>query len=216
MISQVDDGHPDEFKRRYDDFCVNYATLTVSDAFFHASKGEEWFQDRYNPLRLLQQEEEASAWAKSESSTFAAELQSSPSRVVAAMRLCRPSTEAAAPKSASSVSAGSSSPSTSTSTAAPVPVPGDEAALVSEITTVDPSETSAVAENSTDNASSDADVSSTSAGVSVPLPEGGVETQTETQVAPEGGDARTKEVSQASVAVLASGALHSNSLFKYY
>jgi hypothetical protein len=46
MQVQSDDLPPEVFQKRYEEYNLNYL-VDFSDAFFKASVGEEWFQDRW-------------------------------------------------------------------------------------------------------------------------------------------------------------------------
>ena len=96
MLGQSDDLTPEEFKRRYDAYCVGYVH-NFADAFFDASKDEEWFQNRYNPVCRQQIERDAEQWAWSEAKIFKSEVDRNPVAAVKAVCLDPPPAVPAAP-----------------------------------------------------------------------------------------------------------------------
>jgi hypothetical protein len=58
-----------EIETLYDEYQIQYA-YTVSNNFFENHKVEEWFLERYDPLRQHSLEENACAWAAAESERF--------------------------------------------------------------------------------------------------------------------------------------------------
>ena len=58
-----------------------------SKTFFHVNRGEEWFRERYNPLKMYEQEQENILWAAKESAAFQIGLSEDPAGVIAAMNL---------------------------------------------------------------------------------------------------------------------------------
>ena len=89
MHFQNDDCTPEEFQKRYEDYHLKYL-FEFSDAFFHVSKSEEWFRDRYNPLRLQEQEKESSNWAVKESAVIKTNLINNTVATIEAMSLDPP------------------------------------------------------------------------------------------------------------------------------
>jgi hypothetical protein len=65
----------------YGEYTLQYVQ-EVSDRFFENHKLEEWFLDRYDPLRLHEAEGRAQVWAREESRALAQELAASPLRAV--------------------------------------------------------------------------------------------------------------------------------------
>jgi hypothetical protein len=61
-----------------------------SDAFFKANAGEEWFQDRYNPVNLMRHKNAGMNWAKTESLRFKEKVLLNPSKCMLAMSLDPP------------------------------------------------------------------------------------------------------------------------------
>lgn len=57
---------PEGFQQLYEKYQRDYL-LDFSEAFFRLSCGEEWFQDRYNPINIITQEKESAQWAVQES-----------------------------------------------------------------------------------------------------------------------------------------------------
>ena len=86
MHTQRDDVPPDSIPRMYDQYTMTYLT-DFSNNFFSASKTEEWFQDRYNPLNIHRLEKEAIDWALHEAAVIKESIQSHPLATVAAMSL---------------------------------------------------------------------------------------------------------------------------------
>uniref|UniRef100_A0A7S3H9X4 C2H2-type domain-containing protein n=1 Tax=Spumella elongata TaxID=89044 RepID=A0A7S3H9X4_9STRA len=70
----------------YDEYHQNYLQ-EFSDSFFRASKMEEWFQDRYNPIRIRDQDKAIAARAAVESAAIKASLLAQPIDTVKAMCL---------------------------------------------------------------------------------------------------------------------------------
>lgn len=105
VASQPDNLTPDAFQRMYDQYHAKYLQ-DFSDAFLKASIVEEWFQDRYNPIRVHNQEKATTARASVESAAIKASLLAQPLDTVKAMCL-DPSTapERSDRKRAQSVSA---------------------------------------------------------------------------------------------------------------
>ena len=86
MHTQRDDVPPDSIPRMYDQYTMTYLA-DFSNNFFSASKTEEWFQDRYNPLNIHRLEKEAIDWALHEAAVIKESIQSHPLATVAAMSL---------------------------------------------------------------------------------------------------------------------------------
>lgn len=89
MQAQHDDLPPEVFQRMYDQYHILYLQ-DFSDSFFKASMVEEWFQDRYNPIRIHGLEEAAAVRAVSESAAMKASLVAHPVASVKAMCLDPP------------------------------------------------------------------------------------------------------------------------------
>lgn len=85
-----DDYSPDMYQKMYSQYHMHYLD-DFSKAFFEASKNEEWFQDRYNPIRIVERENEVKAWAAKESALIKAALQSDAAAHIAGMNLDIPS-----------------------------------------------------------------------------------------------------------------------------
>lgn len=101
---QNEDLAPEVYQRMYDQYHLNYLQ-DFSESFFKASMVEEWFQDRYNPIRIHSLEQATAARASVESAVIKASLEAQPVETVRAMSL-DPSAAAAMPdrKRAQSVS----------------------------------------------------------------------------------------------------------------
>lgn len=67
--TQRDDLSPEVYQKLYDDFQLQYI-MDLSLQFFHTNKQEEWFRDRYDPSRIIQRDEAATAWSIKESSVL--------------------------------------------------------------------------------------------------------------------------------------------------
>lgn len=89
MQAQHDDLPPEVFQRMYDQYHLLYLQ-DFSDSFFKASVVEEWFQDRYNPIRIYSLEEASAARAVTESAAMKASLVAHPTASVKAMCLDPP------------------------------------------------------------------------------------------------------------------------------
>lgn len=89
MQMQRDDLSPETFQRMYDQYHLNYLQ-DFSDRFFKESMMEEWFQDRYSPVRIQAQEDAAAARAVAESAALRASLLAHPVASVKAMCLDPP------------------------------------------------------------------------------------------------------------------------------
>lgn len=75
MMAQSDDtAHIDVYRKRYDDYQVEHC-MRFNQFFFDANKGEEWFQERYDPLRRQEQLKETAAWAVNASAEMKAALE---------------------------------------------------------------------------------------------------------------------------------------------
>lgn len=86
MQQQRDDLPPETFQRMYDQYHLNYLQ-DFSDRFFEESMMEEWFQDRYSPVRIFAQQEATAARAGTESAALKASLLAHPAASVRAMSL---------------------------------------------------------------------------------------------------------------------------------
>jgi hypothetical protein len=86
MLDQSEELLPEDYQRKYDEYCVQYVH-DFSDECFHTAKTEEWFQNRYNPLNLEAIANEVSAWAATESATIHKELTAGGASAVSLMRL---------------------------------------------------------------------------------------------------------------------------------
>jgi hypothetical protein len=89
ITMQRDDLPSDAYQRMYDQYHLNYLQ-DFSDRFFKESMMEEWFQDRYSPVRIQAQEEAAAARAVAESASLKASLLAHPVASVKAMCLDPP------------------------------------------------------------------------------------------------------------------------------
>ena len=89
MQNQSEDHPPEVFQLMYDQYHLNYLQ-EFSDRFFRESMMEEWFQDRYNPVRIHALEEAAADRAISESAAMRDSLLTHPAASVKAMCLDPP------------------------------------------------------------------------------------------------------------------------------
>ena len=55
--------------RRYEEYHLRYVK-EFSETFFHGNKSQEWFKDRYDPLKMQEQEADNVAWASKESAAL--------------------------------------------------------------------------------------------------------------------------------------------------
>ena len=97
----------------YDQYNMVYLQ-DFSEAFFNASMVDEWFQDRYNPIRIHNQEQTLIPRAATESAAIAASLFAQPAETVKAMCLDPHVNTASDRKRAQSVSASDGTASAST------------------------------------------------------------------------------------------------------
>lgn len=82
MVHQVDEFASTEvYNQRYEDFHYNYID-DFSDVFFHNNKSEEWFGERYNPIKIQEKEVEVTEWSSSESAHFVQQLISNPTEFI--------------------------------------------------------------------------------------------------------------------------------------
>ena len=66
---------------RYEDL-INHYVRDFCDVFFHANKGEEWFQERYHPCKIAQQEKDGVEWARSSSKEIFDSLINAPTNFI--------------------------------------------------------------------------------------------------------------------------------------
>jgi hypothetical protein len=71
--SQAEDCPPEVYQSMYQQYNIDYLGY-FSESFFKASMAEEWFQDRYNPVSILNIEKESAEWAAQESAHFKKDL----------------------------------------------------------------------------------------------------------------------------------------------
>jgi hypothetical protein len=86
MLMQNDDAPPESFQARYHDYQLAYLK-DFSDSFFETTKREEWFQARYNPVKLVEVEEANAKHAEEESAAFKATVLAHPELAIKGMRL---------------------------------------------------------------------------------------------------------------------------------
>jgi uncharacterized membrane protein YgcG len=86
IMTLPDDLEPGKFQSLYEDYQGQYLT-DFSNAFFHISKTEEWFQERYNPLKMKERDNSNAQWATSESALFRDQLLENAGKVVHGVRL---------------------------------------------------------------------------------------------------------------------------------
>lgn len=86
MQDQKEDLLPEEFQKKYIDYHMEYLEY-FSEAVFKQKMGEDWFQDRYNPLNIVSQETQTAQWAKEESLRIKSEFLSNPVEFLKAVSL---------------------------------------------------------------------------------------------------------------------------------
>jgi hypothetical protein len=86
---QSNNASIDDIQTRYHEKCTLYVN-DFSDNFFNNNKKEEWFQDRYNPVKIYNQEAYTKTWAALESENMFNDLSTSPVEVIKAMCLDLP------------------------------------------------------------------------------------------------------------------------------
>ncbi len=84
--TQPEDHPPEIFQQMYEQYNIDYLGY-FSESFFKASMGEEWFQDRYNPINIMNIEKESTAWAIDESRRFKQNLVDNPVSFIQACSL---------------------------------------------------------------------------------------------------------------------------------
>jgi hypothetical protein len=130
--TQPEDLSIEEFQRLYEKYNMEYLVY-FSDSFFKQSKAEEWFQDRYNPIHIVNTEKDAAENSRSEAERFKNSLLSSAEDFVAACSL-----EPSAQKFRKSFSASVTNTATDATTAdSDAVVEGTEAAVSKAIEEID-------------------------------------------------------------------------------
>ena len=86
MLTMPDDLDPSKFQSLYEEYQGQYLT-DFSNAFFHISKTEEWFQERYNPVKIRDRDVSNALWAAQESELFRNQLSSNAAKTVRNLRL---------------------------------------------------------------------------------------------------------------------------------
>ena len=81
MQTQSEDLSPDQFQARYEQYQKKYLD-DFSNTFFDTAKRDEWFQARYNPVKLVEVELENVKRAASESAALRAEVLADPEQVL--------------------------------------------------------------------------------------------------------------------------------------
>ena len=76
-----DDLSPEVFTGKYEQYQLKYLE-DFSDAFFNAHKKEEWFRERYDPLKLVELEQSTAEWAVAESINFKASIIGNPTKFI--------------------------------------------------------------------------------------------------------------------------------------
>jgi len=89
MQTQNEDLSPEAFQRMYEQYNLRYIQ-DFSTAHFKSNLFEEWFQDRYNPARIVAVEDEMMPWAAKESLFIKTSLLDHPNEVITAMCLDPP------------------------------------------------------------------------------------------------------------------------------
>lgn len=84
--TQPEDHPPEIFQQMYEQYNIDYLGY-FSESFFKASMGEEWFQDRYNPINIMNIEKESATWALDESRRFKQKLVDNPVSFIQACSL---------------------------------------------------------------------------------------------------------------------------------
>ena len=88
VMTLPDDLEPSKFQSLYEEYQGMYLT-DFSNAFFHISKTEEWFQERYNPCKIKERDINNATWATSESALFRDQLLENAGKTVRNLRLGR-------------------------------------------------------------------------------------------------------------------------------
>lgn len=65
-MTQPEGLAPEVYQKMYEQYHFSYLE-ELSEAFFRVSMSEEWFQDRYNPINIVNLEQETADWAVNES-----------------------------------------------------------------------------------------------------------------------------------------------------
>lgn len=89
MLTQPDDLAPEAFQTMYQQYNLQYLD-DFSDAFFKTNMMEEWFQERYNPEKIIEMAKDNSEWAASESEAIKKSLLENTVATVSAMCLDPP------------------------------------------------------------------------------------------------------------------------------
>jgi hypothetical protein len=103
IMTLPDDLEPSKFQSLYEEYQAQYLN-DFSNAFFHISKTEEWFQERYNPVKIKERDESNAAWASTESVLFRDQMLENAGKTVRNLRLGpRPAAKAGATATATGV-----------------------------------------------------------------------------------------------------------------
>lgn len=86
MQTQYDDIPPEAFQARYEEYQVSHLN-ELSETFFRTARGDEWFQCRYNPVKLMESETETTAEASRQAAALKALVLSKPAFAVKEFRL---------------------------------------------------------------------------------------------------------------------------------
>jgi len=89
VMSLPDDIPPDQYVANYELYQKQYMQ-ELKDAFFQASKTEEWFHAMYHPARMQQAEAEHATWAGGEALALQQDIVAGPAAAISAMSLFKP------------------------------------------------------------------------------------------------------------------------------
>lgn len=86
VLTIREDIDPKDYERDYRRYQINYVD-EFSNAFFHISKTEEWFQEKYNPATIMVREDANKMWAADESLEFKEQIMENPVLAISSLRL---------------------------------------------------------------------------------------------------------------------------------
>lgn len=86
VLTIREDIDPKDYERDYRRYQIKYVD-DFSNAFFHISKTEEWFQEKYNPATILAREDANKMWAADESLEFKEQILENPVLAISSLRL---------------------------------------------------------------------------------------------------------------------------------
>lgn len=89
VMSLPDDIPPDQYVAKYAVYQQQYM-IDLREAFFQASKSEEWFHGMYHPAKLQLEDTDHAVWATGEAEALQQDIVASPAAAIAAMSLYKP------------------------------------------------------------------------------------------------------------------------------